>query len=268
MERPAWAPEEIDLTKPSVARVYDYYLGGSHNFAVDREFAAKAIGMWPELPVIMQANRAFLRRAVRHLVESGITQFLDIGSGIPTVGSTHEVVRAAGSEAGVVYVDNDPVAVAHGRAILGDDPRTVMLGGDVRDPLGILESAAATGLYDPARPVAVLLVALLHFVPDEENPAELIAFLHKHIAPGSRLVVSHASADGEPERAAEHQDLYRRRDAPMHMRSRDEVAAFFDGFELAEPGLVFLPEWRPEAGAAPEAKPGRFTGYAGVGTRT
>ncbi|NUP34855.1 MAG: hypothetical protein HOU01_24550 [Streptomycetaceae bacterium] len=279
MKRPSWAPEEIDLSKPSVARVYDFYLGGSHNFAVDRDMAAKAIGLWPDLPLIMQANRAFLRRAVRHLLDEGVTQFLDIGSGIPTVGSTHEIVRAAGSDAAVVYVDNDPVAVAHGRAILGTSEgtsngssdhtsaRTAMVGGDLRSPSEVLDAAAATELFDPARPVGLLLVAVLHFVRDDERPAEIVRTFHRHLAAGSRIVLSHASADGRPELAAEHEDLYRRRDAPMHMRNRDQVAALLAGFDLVDPGLVFLPEWRPEPGPA-ESDPARFTGYAGVGIKT
>ncbi|MDI2131578.1 SAM-dependent methyltransferase [Yinghuangia seranimata] len=268
MERPSWAPEEIDLSKPSVARVYDYYLGGSHNFEVDREMAAQAVAMWPELPRIMQENRAFMRRAVRHLLDDGITQFLDIGSGIPTVGSTHEVVRNAGSDAPVVYVDLDPVAVAHGRAILAGDPRAAMLGGDLRQPQDVLEAAAATGLVDLERPLGVLLVAVLHFVHDDEGPADIMATLHKHTAPGSRLVVSHASGDGRPDKAAEHQDLYRSRNAPMHMRGRAEIGALLSGFDLVDPGLVFLPEWRPEPGAEPVADAALFAGIAGVGIRT
>jgi len=295
MYRPSWVPAEVDLSRPSAARVYDFYLGGSHNFAVDREMARSAISMWPELPQIMQANRAFLRRAVEHLVAQGVTQFLDIGSGIPTVGNVHEVAQAAQPDARVVYVDIDAVAVAHSREILAGDERTSVvhadfldidavavahsreiLAGDERtsvvhadflDVDAVLGSPEVAQQLDLTRPVGVLMVALLHFVPREADPGAVIARYRDVMAPGSHLVVSHVTQEGRPERVDGHQALYRRTGTPMTIRSRDEIAALFDGFELVDPGLVFLPQWRPDPGTPPEEHPERFPGLAAVGRK-
>lgn len=267
MESPSWAPDGLDLDRPSAARVYDYYLGGSHNLAVDRELARHAIDLWPELPRLMQANRAFLRRAVRYLADQGITQFLDIGSGIPTVGNVHEVAQAAVPGARVVYVDVDPVAVAHSRAILDGDDRTDVVQADLRDVDAVLGDPRATRLLDLSQPVGVLMVALLHFVPPESDPAAVIARYRDAMAPGSHLAVSHATHEGEPDQAGPHTRLYRRTGTPMTMRSRAEVATLLTGFDLVEPGIVFLTEWRPEAGAAPEEHPERFSGFAAMGRR-
>ena len=196
MTRPSWAPPEIDLDRPSAARVYDFYLGGFHNFPADREMAREAIRMWPELPLMMQANRAFLRRAVRFAVGRGITQFLDIGSGIPTVGNSHEVAQQADPAARVVYVDIDPVAVAHSRAILGgDDRRPSCCRPTCAIRTAILADERVRGLLDLDRPVAMLLVALLHFVPDEDDPGR--ADRAASATPWPRAVcwcISHASS--------------------------------------------------------------------------
>jgi SAM-dependent methyltransferase len=268
VQRPSWAPDEVDVERPSAARVYDYYLGGLHNFAVDREMAARAVADWPELPRIMQANRAFLRRAVRYLAAQGIEQFLDIGSGIPTAGNVHEVAQAAlGGAARVVYVDTDPVAVAHSRALLADDPTAGVVQADMVDVDAVLGDPTTRALLDLSRPVGVLVVALLHFVGDERRPREALARYRDALAPGSYLVISHASADGAPDRAHEHRALYRRTATPMTMRSREEIASLLDGFTLVEPGLVFLPQWRPDDPSAPLEHPERFTGYAAVGRR-
>jgi SAM-dependent methyltransferase len=266
MERPSWAPLDIDLNRPSAARVYDYYLGGSHNFAVDRRMAQEAMLMWPELPQIMQTNRAFLRRAVRYVVQEGIRQFIDIGSGIPTAGNVHEVAQRAASDARVVYVDIDPVAVAHSRAILAKDPQTTVVQADLREPEGIVDDPATRDLLDLDQPVAVLLVAVLHFIPDEGDPAAVVARLYDAVAPGSFLVISHASYEGQPDQASTHQQLYRRTATPMTMRSRSEIARLFDRFRLMEPGLVYLPLWRPDPGDDVD-RPERTTGFAGVGRK-
>jgi len=267
VQRPSWAPEEIDVDRPSAARVYDYYLGGLHNFSADRDMAARAVADWPELPRIMQANRAFLRRAVRHLAAQGIDQFLDIGSGIPTAGNVHEVAQAALGEARVVYVDIDPVAVAHARALLAGDPTTGVVEADFTDPPSVLDDPLTRSLIDFSRPVGVLVVALLHFVDDDRRPGEVLARYREVMAPGSYLVLSHASADGAPEHADEHRALYRRTATPMTMRSRDEVAGLLEGFTLDEPGIVYLPQWRPDDPSAPLENPERFTGHAAVGRR-
>lgn len=267
MEPPRWAAGDVDLDRPSAARVYDYYLGGSHNFAVDREMARRAIEMWPELPLIMQANRAFLRRAVRYLVDQGITQFLDIGSGIPTVGNVHEVAQAATPDARVVYVDIDPVAVAHSRSILAGDEQTEVVHADLRDVGSVLDDPRTTRLLDLSEPVGVLMVALLHFVPAEAGLAGVIDRYRAVMAPGSHLVVSHATYEGQPDQAGPHTALYQRTGTPMTMRSRAEVTALFEGFDLVEPGVVFLPQWRPDRGTPVDDHPERFTGFAAAGRR-
>ncbi|MGH3884074.1 MAG: SAM-dependent methyltransferase [Pseudonocardiaceae bacterium] len=267
MDRPGWASGDVDLEHPSAARVYDYYLGGSHNFAADRRMARRAIELWPELPLIMQANRAFLRRSVRYLVRQGITQFLDIGSGIPTEGNVHEVAQAAAPEVRVVYVDIDPVAVAHSRAILNGNPRADVVQADLRDVVSILDDPRAKRLIDPAQPLGVLMVAILHFVPDAADPANIIAQYRAIMAPGSHLVVSHASYEGRPDQAGSHTDLYQRTPTPMTMRSRLQIEGLLGGFELVDPGVVFLPLWRPDSPADVDDHPERFTGYAVVGRR-
>ncbi|NKE58378.1 hypothetical protein FXN61_16720 [Lentzea sp. PSKA42] len=266
-EGPVAPSSDIDLTRPSAARVYDYYLGGAHNFAVDREMAQQAIAMWPDLPLIMQANRAFLRRAVRFCVAQGIRQFLDLGSGIPTVGNVHEAARRAVPDARVVYVDSDPIAVTHSRNILDGDELTAVVHADLRHPDTILSHPDVRSLLDLDQPIAVMMVAVLHFVPDSDDPAKIIASYRDAMAPGSFLVVSHASQDGQPVKAGSHQDLYRRTPTPMTMRSRPEVTALFDGFDLVDPGVVFLPLWRPESLDDVDEHPERFTGLAAVGRK-
>ncbi|UQX04078.1 SAM-dependent methyltransferase [Streptomyces sp. RerS4] len=275
MERPAWAPAGIDISVPSVSRIYDYYLGGSHNFEVDRQAARRAMEFLPGLPKIMQANRAFMRRAVRHAVAEGVTQFLDIGSGIPTFGNVHEIAHAASPEARVVYVDHDPVAVAHSRAVLAGDDRTGVVAADLRKPRDILQSAEVTRLLDLERPVALLLVAVLHFLEDSDEPYAAVAELRDALAPGSLLILTHASYEGIPlseEVAGGAVRVYRDIRNPLVMRSSEQIKGFFDGFELLEPGVVSMPNWRPDRtgplaeGESPE-DPFAFSGYAGVGRK-
>ncbi|MCP9963231.1 SAM-dependent methyltransferase [Streptomyces somaliensis] len=269
MDRPAWAPPGIDLSVPSVSRIYDYYLGGSHNFEVDREAARRAMEFLPGLPKIMQANRAFMRRAVRHAVGEGITQFLDIGSGIPTFGNVHEIAQQADPSARVVYVDHDPVAVAHSRAVLEGNDRAAVVSADLRRPREILRSAEVTRLLDLDRPVALLLVAVLHFLEDSDRPYEAVAELRDALAPGSLVILTHASFEGIPvpqEQAGGTLGVYRDIRSPLAMRSRDEVVRFLDGCEVLDPGLVAMPYWRPET--PPEQEdPYAFSGFAGVGRK-
>jgi len=234
---------------------------------VDRRMAREAISMWPDLPVIMQTNRAFLRRAVRYLVAHGISQFLDIGSGIPTVGNVHEVAQEANPRARVVYIDNDPVAVAHSRAILAGNERTTVVHADLRQTDSIIDHPVVRATLDLEQPVAVLVIAVLHFVPDEDDPAGAVDRLRDRLVPGSHLVLSHASAEGRPEVAASHRQLYTRTPTPMTMRGRAEIARLFDGFELVDPGLVWLPLWRPDSPSEGLEQPERTTGFAGVGRR-
>ncbi|MET8975756.1 SAM-dependent methyltransferase [Streptomyces sp. NPDC004539] len=268
MQRPAWAPRSIDISMPSVARINDYFLGGSHNFEADRAAARRAMEAVPGLPKIMQATRAFMRRAVRHAAAEGITQFLDIGSGLPTSGNVHEVARRAAPDSRVVHVDHDAVAVEHTRAALANDPRADAVAADLRDPATILTSPQVRALLDLDRPVAVLLIAILHFVDDEDDPYGAVAALRDALAPGSMLVLTHASFEGiplPPERAGGAVDVYKDIRNPLIMRSRSEIARFFEGYDMVEPGLVPMPLWRPET--APEDEdPYAFCGFAGVGT--
>ncbi|RBM07245.1 SAM-dependent methyltransferase [Streptomyces sp. PT12] len=267
MERPAWAPHGIDLSVPSVSRMYDYYLGGSHNFEADRVAARKVIEAFPGLPKIVQANRAFMRRAVRHAVAEGVTQFLDIGSGIPTFGNVHEVAREASPEARVVYVDNDAVAVAHSRAVVAGQDHVGVVAGDFREPSAILASRPVESLLDLNRPVALLLVALLHFMDQDDKPYERVAEFRDALAPGSMLILSHASVERGPATTAQGDDvsdIYRRGGSTFVMRTSAEIERFFDGFELAEPGVVALPDWRPD-GPVDLEDPTVYSGFAGVG---
>ncbi len=275
MERPAWAPPGIDISVPSVSRIYDYYLGGSHNFEVDRQTARRAMEFMPGLPKIMQANRAFMRRAVRHAVAEGVTQFLDIGSGIPTFGNVHEVAQAASPQARVVYVDHDPVAVAHSRAVLTGDDHSGIVAADLRKPKEILAAPEVGRLLDLGRPVALLLVAVLHFLEDADDPYAAVAELRDALAPGSLLILTHASYEGIPltqETAAGTVGVYRDMRNPLVMRTREQIGGFFDGFEMLEPGLVSMPDWRPdrpddgEDGETPE-DPYAFSGFGGVGRK-
>jgi SAM-dependent methyltransferase len=268
-DRPSWAPTGIDLNVPSVSRIYDYFLGGSHNFEVDREAARKAMKALPGIPKISQANRAVMRRAVRFAVDRGITQFLDIGSGIPTFGNVHEVAQAARPGARVVYVDNDPVAIAHSRAVLQDTPDADIAAADLRDPRSILEAPETRRMLDLSRPVALMLVAVLHFLPDEDRPAEIVATLRDALAPGSVVVITHATPDHEaaPAGQSEVQAVYRRATtASLITRTADQLRPFFDGFEIVEPGIVHLPHWRPDTPPGDE-DPAVLLGLAGVGLK-
>ncbi|HEY5835087.1 SAM-dependent methyltransferase [Streptomyces sp.] len=266
-DRPSWAPRGIDLTVPSVSRIYDYFLGGSHNFEVDREAARVALKALPGIPKIGQANRAVMRRAVHFAVERGITQFLDIGSGIPTFGNVHEVAQAASPGARVVYVDNDPVAVAHSRAVLEGNEDATIAAADLRDPHSILGRSETKRLLDFDRPVALMLVAVVHFLSDDDRPAEIIATLRDALAPGSVMVITHATLGPTPEGQRGVQEAYQRTTTPLIMRSREELEPFFAGFELVEPGLVPLPYWRPDSPPGDDDDPAVLHGLAGVGLK-
>ncbi|MFJ7269208.1 SAM-dependent methyltransferase [Streptomyces sp. NPDC099050] len=275
MERPSWAPQGIDISVPSVSRIYDYYLGGSHNFEVDRQAARRAMEFMPGLPKIMQANRAFMRRAVRYAVAGGVTQFLDIGSGIPTFGNVHEIAQAASPEARVVYVDHDPVAVAHSQAVLAGTERTGVVAADLRKPQDILAAPEVAQGLDLSRPVALLLVAVLHFLEDTDEPYAAVAQLRDALAPGSLLILTHASYEGIPlseEVASGTVGVYRDIRNPLVMRDAEQIRGFFDGFGLIEPGLVSMPDWRPDTtggqeGESADEDPYAFSGFAGVGRK-
>src|SRR6266487_1666874 len=191
--QPDWVPTDVDVDVPSAARVYDYFLGGAHNFAVDRALAEEIARMTPDVGDTMRAGREFLRRAVRFLVRAGISQFIDIGSGIPTVGNVHEIAQRLLPSAHIVYVDIDPVAVAHSRALLTGNDRVAVLHADIRDPQKILSDPALRGLIDLSRPVAILLAGIMHFIHDEDDPPGIVARLRDAVAPGSYLAISHVT---------------------------------------------------------------------------
>jgi hypothetical protein len=266
---PGWVPPEIDTTKANIARVYDYWLGGSHNFRADQDVARAMIAVDPNIRAMMRANRAFLGRAVRYLVrEAGIRQFLDIGSGIPTEQNVHEVAQAAASGSRVVYVDNDEIAVAHSRLMLEDNPDAAVIQADLREPDKILADPETQLLIDFTQPVALLLLAVLHFVPDGADPAQIMATLRDAVPPGSYLVICHACRDVRPDTADNATAVYTSRvAAQLRVRTRDEIAALFEGFTLVEPGLVWIPEWRPDSPADVPENPEQFWALVGVARR-
>jgi SAM-dependent methyltransferase len=254
-----WVPEGVDVTVPDASRVYDYALGGVHNFEVDRQFWQRAEAAFPGAALVARANRAFLGRAVRRLSESGVRQFLDIGSGIPTLGNVHEVAQEANPDARVVYVDIDPIAVEQSRSLLAGNPYARVVEGDLRDPDGILTHPEVPDLLDFTRPVAVLTVAVLHFVADDAGPAGIIERLGKALVPGSYLVVSHLGPDESPAgRVAQEtaRRMYEGTPTPVVIRDRAQLAAIVgDGFEIVEPGVVAATDWWPdpdEAGDPPQ----------------
>jgi S-adenosyl methyltransferase len=244
-ERPDWVPDGVEITVPNAARMYDYALGGYHNFAVDRELVAQMEKVAPGGAAIGMANRAYVGRSVRWLVAAGIRQFLDIGSGIPTLGNVHEVAQAATPDARVMYVDIDPIAVAHSRAILAGNPLAGVIEADVREPERILYHEAVTGLLDFGEPVAVLLNAVLHFVSDADDPAGVVARIREPLVSGSYLSITHGSAVKEHP-ADNVEQTYRRTPTSLHLRDADEVAALLSGMELIEPGVVPVTEWHPD----------------------
>jgi SAM-dependent methyltransferase len=263
--RPDWAPEGIDLNTPSVARAYDYALGGAHSFAIDREFFRAMEAAIPEARLMFRANRAFLHRAVRVMVGAGIRQFLDIGSGIPTVGNVHDIAQQAAPETRVVYVDIDPVAIAHSRLILADNDRATAIQEDFRNIDAILAHPETRELLDFSQPIGLNLVALLHAVPDADQPQAIMARLVDLIAPGSYVAISHATADSRPEAAEEAERVTKQSATPGQLRPRDEVLRFFAGLQLIEPGLVWTPQWRPDDPADVGEHPEMLVTYAGVG---
>ena len=245
-----WVPEGVDVTVPDASRVYDYALGGVHNFAVDREFLHRVEAAFPGVGALARANRAFLGRAVRWLADRGVRQFLDIGSGIPTLGNVHEVAQEANPGARVMYVDIDPIAVQQSRSLLSGNPYARVIEGDLRDPEGILHHPDVLRLLDFSEPVAVLTVAVLHFLPDSENPAGILKRLGDSMVAGSYLVMSHAGPDATPEgRAAQERarKLYEGTPTPVVLRRPEEMAALIgDDFEIVPPGVVSATYWHPD----------------------
>jgi hypothetical protein len=249
--------------------MYDYLLGGFHNFAVDRRAAEAAIAIYPEMRLLARANRAFLGRAVTFLLDQGIDQFLDIGSGIPTVRNVHEVAQERHPTARVVYVDSDPVAVRHSTLLLQDQPNAAVIQADARQPAQILQHPTVQQLLDFTKPLGVLLVALLHFIVDDAAAAGLVRELRAAMPAGSYLVLSHGTPpELPPGSAAEMRAVYARSTNPARARSHAEIAAFFGGLELVDPGLVYVPLWRPDSPHEPlRDAPARTAFLAGVGRK-
>jgi hypothetical protein len=272
---PEQAPAGIDVRVPSVARMYDYYLGGKDNFAADREAAEKMIEigrqMGNDAREIARANRAFLGRAVHTLAEAGIHQFLDIGAGLPTQDNVHQVARRHSPGSRVVYVDNDPIVQVHARALLAGDDDVIAIEGDLKDPDAILDHPRVAGHLDLTRPYAVLLVAVLHFVPDDAEAARIVTRIRERLTPGGHLVLSHIYVgDAGDDAARSGQRVYSTTTAGgLARRDHAQIAGFFDGLELLEPGVVPVADWDPRTPPASVdlKRPGILAGVARAGQR-
>lgn len=268
MTQQDWVPLDIDMTVPSMARTYDFILGGGHNFAVDREVGARMERAMPGLRHAARVNRAFLGRVVRFLVDQGVRQFLDIGSGIPTVSNVHEVAQERDPRCRVVYVDRDPVAVAHSELMLAGNDRAAVLRADMRDPEQIMRSPQVERLLDLDQPVGLLMLLMLHWVPDDADPRGLLARYGAHLARGSYLAITHVTGDHQGEELTEATDVLKRSKSPdqITLRTRAGIAELFTGFALVEPGLVGCGEWRPRGpGDIADEPDMNLLVYAGVG---
>lgn len=266
------AAARINTAMAHPARVYDYLLGGKDNFAADREAAEKLIELSPGTREGVRAHRAFLGRAVRYLAEAGVAQFLDIGTGIPTQGNTHEIAQQVNPEARVVYVDNDPIVLVHGRALLTGSPagRTTVIEADLRQPDVILSHPETRAVIDFTRPVAIVLAGVLHFITDQEDPHGAVEHYKNAVPAGSHLLLSHITLDFAPQvRKEDFTKPYDKSSAPMVPRTHAEVTRFFDGWNVVDPGVVEVVDWRPDEGAQREDIPGggHAWAYGGVATK-
>jgi hypothetical protein len=263
MDTPAGQPAGIDTSVAHPARVYDYWLGGENNFPADREAGERVLAATPGLRARVRANRAFLVRAVHYLAaEAGIRQFLDIGTGIPSANNTHEVALAAEPDSRIVYVDNDPVVLAHARELLAGGPKGSIqyIHGDVRNAVPILTAAAST--LDFTRPIALLLLGMLHLIQDAEAPYEVVARLMDSLPAGSYLAISHPASDIHPGQAEAQRRYNERVSTPQTLRTLPEVSRFFDGLDLVPPGVVYVHTWRPGPGDI--VPPDGVSAYGGV----
>lgn len=263
---------EADLgqDRPHSARMYDYYLGGKTNYAVDREAAQAVIRVFPAIEVGARANRAYMHRAAYYLARQGVRQFIDLGTGIPTAPHLHQVVQEVTPQAKIVYADNDPIVLVYADELLDGTPEgtTCYVEADATRPEKVLAAVEATGTIDFSHPVALSLHALLHFVTDHQDPYGIVSRLLEPLAPGSYLSLTHCTGDFEPDAWAAIVDTYRQRGTPAQVRTRNEVLRFFDGLELVDPGLVVAHHWRPEPGSGPAlVTDGQVSLYAGVGRK-
>ncbi|WP_327404870.1 SAM-dependent methyltransferase [Streptomyces sp. NBC_01288] len=260
--------DEIDTSRPHPARMYDWYLGGRDNYPVDAEMGRQMLALDPRVPVMARVNRAFTHRATRWLTGHGVRQFLDIGTGIPTEPNLHRVAQAVAPEARVVYCDNDPVVLAHSAALLRGTPQgaTAYVRADVRDPDAVIEGARQ--VLDLTRPVALSLVALLHFVPDEDGAHELVDGLLSRLPTGSYLMMTHATTDFTPEESTAAVEKLTAAGSTVALRSRTGFARFFTGLDLVEPGVTVVDRWHPELGEpVPGQDDGTIPGYGAVGRK-
>jgi S-adenosyl methyltransferase len=241
---PDYVPPDIDTSKPSVARVYDAILGGKDNFAADRAVAELAHKAFPDGGRAAHINREMLGRGVRYMAREGISQFLDLGSGLPTVQNTHEIAQAVNPAARVVYVDNDPIVLAHGRAILADSTLTTVVTADLREPDTVMTMPEIAGFLEMAKPIGLILNAVIHHVLDEEDPYGILTRYKELLPSGSYLLLTHFSNSSEEARALE--QVLLRTLGRGQLRSREEITRFFDGLDIVSPGVGYLPEWRPD----------------------
>ncbi|MCX2730830.1 SAM-dependent methyltransferase [Saccharopolyspora sp. NFXS83] len=237
---------EMDIDRPCAARIYDAFLGGGHNFGVEREFAERLQTAMPGVAGVFRENRAFLRRSVEHLLARGVRQFVELGSGIPTIGHVHEVALRRTRRFSVLYVDNEPLTVAHSRPLLDDEPRAAIIHADIRDPEAILGSPEAADLIDFEQPVALVMSAVLHFLDDADDPLRLVRTYQDAVAPGSALMISHLTGSEEPEPMNLLTAFYTETADPMVARPAEWIAECFAGFEPQAPGTCYIGDWRPE----------------------
>ncbi|MET7466042.1 SAM-dependent methyltransferase [Nonomuraea sp. NPDC005501] len=261
-ETPDQWKSAIDTTRPSIARAYDVVLNGKDNFEVDRAFVAEIVKVVPEIYDVATYNRQILGRGVRFLVEQGVSQFIDLGSGLPTLENTHHVAQRANPESRVVYVDNDPMVLAHGRALLAENERTAVVTSDLRDPSAILADKDVRRLIDMDQPVGVMLVGILHHLHDDEDPQGIVEKYMAAVPSGSYLFITHFCASSEESREAEKKYLALL--GTGRFRTEKEITGFFDGFELLEPGVVPLPLWRPDGPVPAELTVGQRLMYGGI----
>lgn len=263
MKQSGFRAEEIDTSRPHPARIYDYLLGGKDNYEVDQQAGDELAAAAPEARIGLRANRAFLQRAVRHVVGSGVRQILDVGTGLPTSPNVHETAQQVAPDVRIAYVDNDPIVNAHANALLSRSGATSVVLADLRDPQAILDHPDVRRVIDFDEPVALLLVAIVHFLSSADEPERVIATLRDALPAGSFLVLSHATGDFADRTDA--QAVYNKATASLNLRGRAEVERFFDGFDLIEPGLAQVPFWRPDT--PPPARSGEIGFYGGVGRK-
>jgi S-adenosyl methyltransferase len=266
-QNPSWVPHEVNLETPSSARIYDYLLGGAHNFEVDRQAAQRLLAAVPAQDMA-RLNRSFLRRAVLYLVNAGIRQFLDLGSGIPTVGNVHEIAQHADPACRVLYVDIEPIAVAHSKLILEDNDNASIIRADLRKPETILDHPETHRLLDLDQPLGLLMVGVMQFVPNPDDPWAIVANYRDTLTAGSYLAMSHFTPDGMPERMAKAVEVFKTTQEPAHPRTHAEILRMFDGFELVKPRLVYTAQWRPDTSEELGDTPAHHSNlYAAVGRK-